>query len=482
MKINDKVSYEGYSLTEEQLAVLENVSQGKSLMVNALAGTGKTFILKAISAITLPDKKGLYLCFNKSISEEAKKDFPSNVSPMTIHSLAYKALVKKYNLRERTKVQLNASELYEKIFKDFNDIYGVTSRQIALKVFLVIKKFCQSADEEISQNHLSASALSGVKMEHREKLSEGIVYFAQKAWELLSTPSSELNLNFDIYLKIWALSQPTLKYDFILIDEAQDQTPVTINVLNNQKHLQRIWVGDKYQQIYSFRGAVNSMEIADIDSSNELTKSFRFGNEIALLCNNIISHYLGEEVSIKGYEEFSSKLSSDLEPNIVLCRTNLCVISELMYYSNYENKRVSINIPVNELVRDLKEAEKLYLGMKTNHEELKIFNTWKELVSFSRTEEGAHLRKLVSLFEQYDIRNLTNMLNLAGTVPESLSDLLISTVHKVKGREWDVVRLADDFKEKNSPGYKDEDARLLYVAATRAKHILDISGCAAANL
>ena len=120
--------------------------------------------------------------------------------------------------------------------------------------------------------------------------------------------------------------------------------------------------------------------------------------------------------------------------------------------------------------------------MKTIHDELKIFNTWKELVSFSRTEEGAHLRKLVSLFEQYDIRNLTNMLNLAGTVPESLSDLLISTVHKVKGREWDVVRLADDFKEKNSPGYKDEDARLLYVAATRAKHILDISGCAAANL
>ena len=40
---------------------------------------------------------------------------------------------------------------------------------------------------------------------------------------------------FDIYLKIWALSQPTLKYDFILIDEAQDQTPVTINVLNNPK-------------------------------------------------------------------------------------------------------------------------------------------------------------------------------------------------------------------------------------------------------
>jgi superfamily I DNA/RNA helicase len=49
------------------------------------------------------------------------------------------------------------------------------------------------------------------------------------------------------------------------------------------------------------------------------------------------------------------------------------------------------------------------------------------------------------------------------------------TAHKAKGREWETVRIAGDFrKDKVSR----EEAMLAYVAVTRAKLVLDREGLA----
>ncbi|MDH2406059.1 UvrD-helicase domain-containing protein [Bradyrhizobium sp. SSUT18] len=66
-------------------------------------------------------------------------------------------------------------------------------------------------------------------------------------------------LGHDGYLKLWALSSHAIAADFILLDEAQDTNPVVLDVLRKQP-AQMIYVGDKYQQIYEWRGAVNAME------------------------------------------------------------------------------------------------------------------------------------------------------------------------------------------------------------------------------
>lgn len=52
-------------------------------------------------------------------------------------------------------------------------------------------------------------------------------------------------------------------------------------------------------------------------------------------------------------------------------------------------------------------------------------------------------------------------------------EVVISTAHKAKGREWDSVRLAGDFKHPDD--MDTADLRLTYVAVTRAKEKLDIS-------
>ena len=50
-----------------------------------------------------------------------------------------------------------------------------------------------------------------------------------------------------------------------------------------------IYVGDKYQQIYEWRGAVNAMEQIATNHSTYLTTSFRFGQVIATTASTVPS-------------------------------------------------------------------------------------------------------------------------------------------------------------------------------------------------
>jgi superfamily I DNA/RNA helicase len=58
------------------------------------------------------------------------------------------------------------------------------------------------------------------------------------------------------------------------------------------------------------------------------------------------------------------------------------------------------------------------------------------------------------------------------------ADYVISTVHRAKGLEWKRVRVANDFRFRGADGTpvpEEDEIRLLYVALTRAQHVLDIS-------
>ena len=63
----------------------------------------------------------------------------------------------------------------------------------------------------------------------------------------------------DVYLKVWAQTSPRIDSDFVLFDEAQHSDGVMLWLLNQQTHAQTIFVGDPYEQIFEWRGAVNAM-------------------------------------------------------------------------------------------------------------------------------------------------------------------------------------------------------------------------------
>jgi hypothetical protein len=67
---------------------------------------------------------------------------------------------------------------------------------------------------------------------------------------------------------------------------------------------------------------------------------------------------------------------------------------------------------------------------------------------------------------------------------ERYAEVVISTAHKAKGREWDSVKIGSDFRqpaaaEDGKPGKVPRgEAMLAYVAVTRAKQTLDRGGLA----
>ena len=80
---------------------------------------------------------------------------------------------------------------------------------------------------------------------------------------------------------MYQLANPDLSstYDYILFDECQDANPVLLDILLKQK-CQKIYVGDEHQQIYSWRGSINSFDKLGCEVCY-LSRSFRFGNEIS---------------------------------------------------------------------------------------------------------------------------------------------------------------------------------------------------------
>lgn len=61
------------------------VGTNEDIMIDALAGTGKTTMLKHLSSFIKPGEKWLYLVFNTKNKDEASETFPEQVTVMTTH-------------------------------------------------------------------------------------------------------------------------------------------------------------------------------------------------------------------------------------------------------------------------------------------------------------------------------------------------------------------------------------------------------------
>jgi hypothetical protein len=76
----------------EQEAARDLFQKREGLRIDAYAGTGKTTTLQLLADSS--SQRGLYLAFNRSIAEEARKRFPRRVTCATSHSIAFEGFDK----------------------------------------------------------------------------------------------------------------------------------------------------------------------------------------------------------------------------------------------------------------------------------------------------------------------------------------------------------------------------------------------------
>jgi len=318
-------------LTDEQNEVIEcskKLKQNELLKINAFAGTGKTTTLIEITKANI-DKKYLYLAFNSSIVKEAKKKFGVNVDVYTLHSLAYKALEDKPKIRTNDYDMLSIQQILE--LSDAN-------LSICSDIVKVLKRFCQSDANQIIEMR-----------QYFDKAHSSVFEYAKVLWEKMD--KREIEITHDFYLKHFSMNHKALEllsdaYDGFLLDEAQDSNPVTIKIFNALKG-QKILVGDKYQQIYQFRGSLNAMEMIKAKYEFFLTHTFRCSASVVDEANKVLKNYLGAKNFL-----CSKRKAEAFEINNVafIARTNATLI-ELI--DNFKDEEDGINITrdVNEIFK-----------------------------------------------------------------------------------------------------------------------------------
>ncbi len=151
-----------------------------------------------------------------------------------------------------------------------------------------IRRFGQGAEPELLLKHVPRhGSLAAAPNEVVQQVIQVALDGAKHVWARMLATDDPIPLGHDGYLKVWALSEPCLPVDYILLDEAQDTNPVVLDVLRKQD-AQIVYVGDKYRRIYEWRGAINAMEEAPAVHATDLTISFRFGGEIAHAANCVL--------------------------------------------------------------------------------------------------------------------------------------------------------------------------------------------------
>ena len=486
-----------FAPTPEQVEIRQAVRDGKSIVIVACAGAGKTTTMVGIGADALEDgKKGTYVVYNRKAKEDAVKRFKAignNVTVKTAHGLAFGPMMKKLGLSftQMSEIVDRPKPTRKQLVELLNINHGLgdedtflNPEKIAGFVSQTVLHYTYSADQTISAKHVPFVA--GTE-DYRDDFVQLCVSKAQLLWDKTFAPNSRLKMPHDYYLKMFSLDNPKLYGDFIILDEAQDANPVMAQIVNNQKHMQRIMVGDPFQAIYGWRGAVDALSNFKADEKLYLSTSFRFGPAIADEANKWLT-LLGAEVMVKGFD----KLNTTVEPIdelpkgvAILCRTNAEVMTQAMQ-AQAQGKRVAIVGGASALLAYAEAAVDLQAGKGTWHRELQAFKDWRAVQQYciDEKEEAGSLAVMVKIIDTYGTDRIIEMCK--NCVDESAKDIdvIVSTAHKAKGAEWDYVIIGMDFqpskkKSDEDDGMPSREAMMLaYVSVTRAKVQLDNSGLA----
>jgi superfamily I DNA/RNA helicase len=421
--------------------------------------------------------KGTYVAFNKSIVDEAKAKFPNSVHCSTAHGLAYQSVGRDYASRLHSTQRLSFKQIADWLeagafgFKSSISNHVLDPTQMAQHALATVRNFCKSIDPEISDQHVKMPPIIKAHSPNSKAFAKAVVPLAKKIWADLLLQQGFMKFNHDHYLKMWQLGKPTIGSDFILFDEAQDADPVMLDVVNSQSSSQLIYCGDQFQAIYEWRGAKNALTMVHVDEHLWLTQSFRFGPAIAEEANQFLKS-LNSPKMVRGSEEVRSAVKRVPNPDAILCRTNAGVIGAIMAEQS-KGRSVSIIGRPEELIGFAEACQRLISGGRTGHPELAPFLTWEGVRDFvdENPDEAQEIKTMVKLVDTFGTRKLIPSLHQV--VPEKRADVVVSTAHRAKGREWDNVRLNGDFLHTDDMDW--EDLRLAYVAVTRAKKTLDMT-------
>lgn len=480
-------------LTYEQQAIVEHT--GNAVAV-AVAGSGKTFTLIEY-ARRRKNKKILYLAFNRSVKVEAEKKFAEagcpHVTVMTPHGLAYQAL--------DVKNRFTLSDANLKVY-DIIGLLQLNSPLLAKHTVNLFNIYCSSWYRKIKDIDYANTISDAESRLWVENHLEAIQHNANDLFCKMAAGNDKFPITHDTYFKLFQLSNPALPYDIILLDEGQDSSGALLDIFLRQSST-KVIVGDPHQQLYSWRGAINSLDQVDFPKFY-LTTSFRFHQGIALKGESAINlkGIIGlrdPDFKIVGMGATEGKNKSIG----IIARSNMALLDDaILTYQNITRK-IYFEGGFNNCTymsegASLFDMLLLYLGRtdKVRNEFVGLFSDYKDMKKYIKDSDDRELAMADQIIERHG-RDLFEHIRVIreSQVKRDRADIIFSTVHKSKGLEYGHVELAKDFISgddlqllQTSGGDAKQKARrktiqkknlveeinALYVGITRAQYSIDL--------
>lgn len=228
---------------------LQELAADENIVVEALAGSGKTTSIAKACELLPHDKRIVVVVFNKHNVQPVKDKVPAWVKVCTYHSLGYAGCRKAFG--NDIRVVENSDDKVNGILQGIlnEETYGYVYPQVRQMVGLVKANLIGTSEQELSE----LADYYGI-----ETNGDSQVIF--EAVAKVVAKSAEVTDYIDYDDMCWL---PVLKnihldtYDYVFVDEAQDtnknQMALALASVADGGHI--IAVGDRHQSMYGFRGA-----------------------------------------------------------------------------------------------------------------------------------------------------------------------------------------------------------------------------------
>ena len=501
----------------QQNDFLEWCKSGKgSCVLIAVAGAGKTSVLLAAGA-TMGGNVA-YVAYNKDIVTETTSKLAERgidwktMRAGTAHSFGFAALKK----------QLGGDVKVDgyKVASILDGIFAARDEDMSLPAWHRLKELepykgniaalvshakqgifgVGNSDHENDAAWFEVADRHDIFDEEDKPPVERIIQLAQRVLQLSNARDDVIDFDDMIYLPL-LYKAPFWKFNVVMIDEAQDTNRARRALVRAMLRSggRVIAVGDPHQAIYGFTGAdSDALELIKQDFNAielPLTVSYRCPQNVVKFAQQWVSHIQAAPTAPEGsvaaitMEDFLKR--NDLTAGAaVLSRTNAPNV-ELAF--NLIRRRIPCRIEGRDIAKSItklmtrwkvKTVDQLQKKMANHLEQqtTKLLAAKKE-VQLARLQDTIETINVVidecRKAKEYTIDEaVARINNLFGEDVKNV--LVLSSIHKSKGREWETVFWLDrqgtcPSKWARQAWQQEQEVNLQYVAATRAKsNLIDI--------
>ena len=474
----------------QQSAFFEWIKNGTgSAIVRAVAGAGKTSAL--IEGLKLMEGSIFFGAYNKKIAEEISARAPKRdgLFISTMHAAGFKAW-----RRMAPSVRVEANKCRD-IFRDAcrrNPQYSPFEGAV-LSLVSYAKQAAVGVTSSVGDRSVWFNLLEHFDVETGGE--DDLVIALSKKLLQKSIELDHVVIDFDDMIYAPLIHKvKAYEHDWVLIDEAQDTNASrrALALLMLKRGGRLVAIGDDHQAIYGFTGAdSNALELigkAVSAVSLPLTVTYRCPKSIVSFAQNYVSHIQAHESAPEGVVRNlmeTEKLVDAAKPgDAILCRFNAPIIKTAYSFiaagvpAKVEGREIGSGLKTLARRWKSKSFSVLldHLADYSDRETSKFRAKEQESKAAAIEDKVECLNILIARVQRID-PNATNVVERVCTEIDSIFGdnvgvecVLLSTIHKSKGREWKKVFWLQTGPSKwaRKDWELEQENNLCYVAATRA--------------